>query len=95
MLISPRFSFSLFFFLLLGIDSFRLECFSTLTGIKFMLVGDAEETRMKILLRKIYALYADYVLKNPFQILDMPIKCQLFDQHVLALVSAANTPRAQ
>lgn len=35
---------------------------------------------------RIYDLYSDYVLKNPFYEVEMPIKCELFDQHLLELV---------
>ena len=38
------------------------------------------------MLRKLYGLYADYVLKNPFYSLDMPIRCALFDQKLAELV---------
>lgn len=39
------------------------------------------------LFRKIYVLYADYVMKDPFYSLDMPIKSSLFDSKVAELVS--------
>jgi hypothetical protein len=39
-------------------------------------------TGLELLLRAIYALYADYVLKNPFYELDMPIKCDKFDERL-------------
>lgn len=38
------------------------------------------------LFKQIYVLYGDYVMKNPFYSLDMPIKCSLFDLHVNELV---------
>ena len=31
------------------------------------------------MLRDVYILYSDYVLKNPFYELDMPIHCDKFD----------------
>ncbi|MQL92503.1 hypothetical protein Taro_025128 [Colocasia esculenta] len=34
---------------------------------------------MEALLKVIYELYTDYVLKNPFYELEMPIRCELFD----------------
>ncbi len=46
-------------------------------------------------LRKVYEFYSDYVLKNPFYEIDMPIRIKLFESHVemharaLGLVSAA------
>lgn len=67
-------------------DTFKLHCFQTLTGVKFMIVAEPTEMRLEILLRKVYELYADYVLKNPFYSLEMPIRCELFDQNLHALL---------
>ena len=44
------------------------------TGVKFIVIADNKQHRVEELLRKIYELYADYVLKNPFYSLDMPIR---------------------
>lgn len=41
---------------------------------------------METLLKKIYELYADFVLKNPFYSLEMPIRCELFDVNLQALL---------
>lgn len=48
----------------------------------------AETTQLGVdqLLKKIYELYADYVLKNPFYSLEMPIRCELFDTNLQALL---------
>ncbi len=43
-------------------------------GVKFIVVTDKNQQKVTELLRKIYELYSDYVLKNPFYSLDMPIK---------------------
>lgn len=37
------------------------------------------------LYRRLYVLYADYVMKDPFYTLDMPIKGNLFDERVCEL----------
>lgn len=50
----------------LSADTFTLHCFQTMTGIKFMVVAEPNLNGLDILLKKIYELYADYVLKNPF-----------------------------
>ena len=34
---------------------------------------------MESLLKFVYELYTDYVLKNPFYEMEMPIRCELFD----------------
>ncbi|XP_071958070.1 trafficking protein particle complex subunit 4-like [Antedon mediterranea] len=67
-------------------DTFKLHCFQTLTGIKFILLTDPKQTGIDTLLKKIYEIYADYALKNPFYSVDMPIRCDLFDTNIQALV---------
>lgn len=67
-------------------DSFRLNCFQTLTGVKFMVITDPAQVAAEALLRKMYELYSDYALKNPFYSLEMPIRCELFDINVQALL---------
>ncbi|XP_063222928.1 trafficking protein particle complex subunit 4 [Bacillus rossius redtenbacheri] len=67
-------------------DTFRLHCFQTLTGVKFMVVAEPNQGGLETLLRKIYELYADYALKNPFYSLEMPIRCELFDSHLQQLL---------
>lgn len=41
----------------------------------FIAVGAPGQTNLDVFLRKVYELYADYVLKNPFYSLEMPIRC--------------------
>ena len=64
-------------------NNFRLNCFHTSTGVKFIVICDCRDKSNKdTLLRKIYELYSDYVLKNPFYQMDMPIRCELFDANI-------------
>ena len=35
-----------------------------------------------VLLAQIYELYSDYALKNPFYSLEMPIRADLFEEHL-------------
>ncbi len=37
-----------------------------------------------------YDLYADFVLKNPFYEVEMPIRCELFDQHLFTTITAVH-----
>ncbi|XP_072389735.1 trafficking protein particle complex subunit 4 [Diabrotica undecimpunctata] len=67
-------------------DTFRLNCFQTLTGVKLMIISDRTQTGVDVLLRRIYELYADYALKNPFYSLEMPIRCELFDVNLKSLL---------
>ncbi|OAQ96035.1 hypothetical protein LLEC1_01546 [Akanthomyces lecanii] len=53
-------------------ENFRLQCFNTMTGTKFLLFTDTTQTNVDVTIRRIYDLYADYVMKNPFYSLEMP-----------------------
>jgi hypothetical protein len=63
-------------------DNFKLYCFHTITGIKFIAIVDNKQTNVESFLRKAYELYADYALKNPFYLIDQPIKSDLFDTNL-------------
>ncbi|KAK7204018.1 Sybindin-like protein [Myxozyma melibiosi] len=69
-------------------DTFRLQCFQTLTGTKFLLISDPRQQSSDTILRRIYELYADYVIKNPFYQIEMPVRCELFDRHLAAYIKA-------
>ncbi|XP_029817943.1 LOW QUALITY PROTEIN: trafficking protein particle complex subunit 4 [Manacus vitellinus] len=74
---------------MLETDTFKLHCFQTLTGIKFMVLADPRQTGIDALLRKIYEIYSDFALKNPFYSLEMPIRCELFDQNLKLALEVA------
>ncbi|KAJ2078725.1 hypothetical protein H4R24_004278 [Coemansia sp. RSA 988] len=65
---------------------FRLHCFQTPTGIKFIAVADLMHASLVDVLRKAYQLYCDYALKNPFYNLEMPIRSDMFDTMFTQLV---------
>lgn len=67
-------------------DTFKLHCFQTQTGVKFMVVAEPIQTGLEILLKKVYELYADYALKNPFYSLEQPLRCELFDINLQTLL---------
>ncbi|XP_054164535.1 trafficking protein particle complex subunit 4-like [Oppia nitens] len=68
-------------------NNFRLNCLQTTTGVKFLIVSDLTVPANKdLLLKKIYELYTDYALKNPFYSLDMPIRCDLFDSNLQSIL---------
>ncbi|XP_017885134.1 trafficking protein particle complex subunit 4 isoform X1 [Ceratina calcarata] len=71
---------------ILEADAFRLHCYQTLTGIKFIVVAEPTQTGIEILLKRVYELYADYALKNPFYSLEMPIRCELFETNLQNLL---------
>ncbi|XP_008066436.1 trafficking protein particle complex subunit 4 isoform X2 [Carlito syrichta] len=74
---------------MLETDTFKLHCFQTLTGIKFVVLADPRQAGIDSLLRKIYEIYSDYALKNPFYSLEMPIRCELFDQNLKLALEVA------
>ncbi|XP_039577684.1 trafficking protein particle complex subunit 4 [Passer montanus] len=74
---------------MLETDTFKLHCFQTLTGIKFIVLADPRQTGIDALLRKIYEIYSDFALKNPFYSLEMPIRCELFDQNLKLALEVA------
>lgn len=51
-----------------------------------MVIADPTHVGLEQLLKKIYELYADFALKNPFYSLEMPIRCELFDTNLQALL---------
>ncbi|EXB53001.1 Trafficking protein particle complex subunit 4 [Morus notabilis] len=77
---------------LLQADSFDLHCFQSLTGTKFFVVCEPGTQHMEGLLKFIYELYTDYVLKNPFYEMEMPIRCELFDINLTQAVQKDRNP---
>jgi hypothetical protein len=61
-------------------SNFRIQCFQTQTGIKFLLFTETTQPNIDTTMRKIYELYSDYVMKNPFYTVEMPIRCEKFDR---------------
>ncbi|KAJ8100416.1 Sybindin-like protein [Lipomyces tetrasporus] len=67
-------------------EKFRLQCFQTLTGTKFLLISEPRQQNTDAILRRIYELYSDYVIKNPFYQIEMPVRCELFDRHLATYI---------
>ena len=63
-------------------DQYKIYCFQSITGIKFVALTDLKQTNVDALLRRSYELHSDYALKNPFYSLEQPIWCPLFQQTV-------------
>ena len=49
-------------------ECFKLHCYETLTGVKFVLIADLTVTQAdaRVFLKQLYEAFADYVLKDPF-----------------------------
>jgi len=72
---------------LLEADGFVLQSFDTPTGVKFFVTAEPDAKNLDLVLREVYTHYADFVLKNPFYEMDMPIQkggrfCQKLDKIV-------------
>jgi hypothetical protein len=67
-----------------GNGTLPLTIFSmqSVTGIKFLAIGGPETANVDRTLSKLYRLYTDWALKNPFYILDMPVRNERFDAQV-------------
>jgi hypothetical protein len=72
----------------LDTTQFRLHCFQSMTGVKFIVVASPMVIQsLDVLLRKIYELYSDYALKNPFYSVDMPIRADKFDEALKSAIA--------
>ncbi len=71
-------------------ENFRLQCFTTMTGTKFLLFTDTAQANVDVTLRRIYDTYADYVMKNPFYQLEMPVRCEMFDRKLNSYIREIN-----
>ncbi|ORY27758.1 Sybindin-like protein [Naematelia encephala] len=79
-----------------GMESFEAEgwggrVFLTATGTKFVVLHSLPHPGLEELLLKVYEIYADAVMKNPFHTPEMPINSSLFETRLQALMIAANT----
>lgn len=69
-------------------DGFKIQCYDTLTGIKIFIVHkDDLKAEMKFYLKRVYELYSDIILKNPFYDIDMPIRSASFNEQIEKLFS--------
>jgi len=63
-----------------------LRCLQTRTGIKFVITAERGTPEMDAVLKEIYILFTECVLKDPFYELEMPIRSDLFVMAVDALI---------
>jgi trafficking protein particle complex subunit 4 len=47
-------------------DTFKLQCFQSVTGVKFVVTATPLASDIDLFLQGVYELYADYVLKVRF-----------------------------
>jgi len=62
---------------------------TNVVGIKFIVFTDPNRSSEELLLKKLYEIYSDFALKNPFYSLDMPIRYMLLSAaaHTVLCVS--------
>ncbi|KAI8074726.1 Sybindin-like protein [Gongronella butleri] len=75
---------------MLEADTFKLYCFQTLTGSKFLLITAPQQANVDPYMKRIYDIYSDFVMKNPFHTPEMPIRSEYFDQSLLKLIKSVN-----
>ncbi len=61
---------------------FTLYCYQSYTGLKFIVATKPGAKEVKSKLITVYKKYSDYVCKNAYQQIDMPIRSLLFDQEI-------------
>lgn len=69
-------------------DLFNVCIFQSVSGLKFIIItapNSGTYDNIEELFRQLYIIYSDYVMKDPFYSLDMPIKSSLFDGKIREL----------
>ncbi|KAI6127738.1 TRAPP complex subunit Trs23 [Pisolithus croceorrhizus] len=69
-------------------ESFKLTILLTLTGTKFVLSTPLTEAAAESILQRVYEIYSDTVMKNPFHTPEMPIRSDGFDSRIVALLGS-------
>jgi hypothetical protein len=59
------------------------------SGTKFLIITDPLHQNVDALQKKVYDLYSNYVMKNPFHTPEMPIRSDQFDVGLSKLISEA------
>jgi len=61
-----------------------MSCYQAPTGTKFLLFTEPamDPAKVEEKMRKLYECYAEYVMRNPFYSLEMPIRSDKFDRVV-------------
>ncbi|KAF8484341.1 Sybindin-like protein [Gautieria morchelliformis] len=70
-------------------ETFKLTIFLTATGTKFVLLTSLNDHSADSILQKVYEIYADAVMKNPFQTPEMPIRSEGFDVRINTLLGTS------
>lgn len=66
---------------------FSLRCFQAQTGVKFFCTCTPGCLQVPAYLKQVYELYCDWVLKDPFYELDMPVRVEKFESKLVQLTT--------
>lgn len=55
-------------------------------GTKFLIFAEPNQPNIDVVVKRVYELYADYVMKNPFYQIEMPIRCEAFERNLVAYI---------
>ncbi|KAJ7085724.1 transport protein particle complex subunit [Mycena belliarum] len=69
-------------------ESFKMTILLTATATKFVLLTSLTEPNPDGVLQKVYEIYSDAVMKNPFHTPEMPIRSEGFDTRIAALIGS-------
>ncbi|KAG6880257.1 hypothetical protein C0992_001825 [Termitomyces sp. T32_za158] len=67
-------------------ETFKITIFLTATGTKFVLLTSLADSSADATLQKVYEIYADTAMKNPFHTPEMPIRSEGFDTRITTLI---------
>jgi hypothetical protein len=69
-------------------ENMKLVCFQTLTKLKFTFIIDYNTSigECEAMFKRIYDIYSDFVSKNPFYELDMPIRIDTFENEITKII---------
>jgi len=67
-------------------ETFKVTVLYTPTSTKFVLFTSLHDVNAESLLQKVYEIYADAGMKNPFHAPEMPIRSEKFDSRIMALL---------
>lgn len=73
-------------------ERFRMSVLQTVSGLKIIVITspNLDDSAVRTLQNRVYDYYTDYVLKNPFYRLEMPIRLRSFEDKVLYAVTSYN-----
>ncbi|KAF8201577.1 transport protein particle complex subunit [Pholiota molesta] len=72
-------------------QTFKMNILLTVTGTKFVLLTSVADATADSMLQKVYDIYADAVMKNPFHTPEMPIRSEGFDTRIGTLIGTGQT----